>query len=86
LQRLLVGDLAGEWFSIRVVPGLVLASLLFGLAHPISKAYVVLASFIGLLLGLLYLLTENLLACILAHALYDAILMLLWKTSESSST
>jgi membrane protease YdiL (CAAX protease family) len=86
LQRLLVGDVDGEWFSIRVVPGLLLASLLFGLAHPISRAYVVLASFIGLLLGLLYLLTENLLASILAHALYDAILLLQWKSSENSKT
>jgi membrane protease YdiL (CAAX protease family) len=50
---------------------LVLASLIFGLAHPLSTTYVVLAGLIGLYLGWLWLATDNLLVPILAHAAYD---------------
>jgi len=52
-------------------PALVLASLLFGLAHAISLAYLLAASLIGFYLGLFYHLTGNLLVPILIHALYD---------------
>lgn len=52
-------------------PALIIASAAFGLAHPISKEYIVLAGAIGLFLGMLFILTGNLLAPIVAHALYD---------------
>jgi membrane protease YdiL (CAAX protease family) len=55
---------------------LVAASLIFGLVHPITRAYVVLAAGLGAYLGLLWLLTENLLVVSLAHGLYDFIVML----------
>lgn len=55
------------------------ASLAFGLAHPISRTYVLLAALIGAVLGALYLLTGSLLSSILAHAVYDAILLLMWR-------
>lgn len=50
---------------------LVIASLLFGLAHPLTVTYVVLAGLIGAYLGWLALATENLLVPIVTHAAYD---------------
>ena len=57
------------------LPGLALASVLFGLLHPITAAYVVLAALIGLYLGCLFDLTESLLVVVVAHALYDFVLL-----------
>ena len=52
--------------------GLLAASVLFGLAHPITPAYAVLAAMIGVYLGWLWLaFDKNLLVPITAHALYD---------------
>src|SRR5207302_1348917 len=56
-----------------VWPGVILASTLFGLLHPISPAYVVLAGLMGVYLGGLWFASGNLLTVILAHALYDFI-------------
>lgn len=84
LQRLLIGPADGEWFVWRSAFGLVVAGVLFGLAHPLSRTYVVLASILGMMLGGLYMLTENLLAPILAHAVYDAIVLIAWKRSEGT--
>ena len=51
--------------------GVVLASLLFGLMHPITPAYIVLAALMGAFLGWIFLITENLLPVIITHGLYD---------------
>jgi hypothetical protein len=48
-----------------------LASAIFGLAHPISTTYAVLAALIGVYLGWLLLATDNLLVPIVTHAAYD---------------
>jgi len=56
---------------IGTAPALLAASVVFGLAHPISKQYIVAAAAIGVLLGELLILTGNLLAPIVAHAVYD---------------
>lgn len=53
------------------VAGLVLASLIFGLAHYVTSAYFVAASLMGLYLGALYQFSGNLLVPSLVHALYD---------------
>ena len=55
----------GEWLAI------LLTSLLFGLAHAITPIYFLLAFFISLYLGFLFLYTDNLLIPIAVHALYD---------------
>jgi membrane protease YdiL (CAAX protease family) len=55
----------GPWFAV------VISSLLFGLAHPISRAYVVIAMLLGLYLGALRMAGASLLVLIAAHALYD---------------
>jgi membrane protease YdiL (CAAX protease family) len=51
--------------------GLILASLVFGVCHWLTHTYAVLASLIGIYLGTLLLLTENVLAPIVAHGVYD---------------
>jgi len=53
--------------------GLLVASVLFGLMHALSPAYFVLATLMGLYLGALYQITDNLLLPALVHGLYDAI-------------
>jgi membrane protease YdiL (CAAX protease family) len=61
---------------------------LFGLAHFLSLSYALLASLVGAYLGWLHLATGNLLAPILAHALYDFValrLLLGVKPMPSSS-
>jgi CAAX protease family protein len=52
-------------------PALVVSSVAFGLAHPVSKYYMIAATVVGLFLGGLFIATGNLLAPIVAHALYD---------------
>jgi uncharacterized protein len=64
LQEALTGWL-GPW------PALTAVALLFGLLHPITPAYFVLASLAGAYLGAAYLATDNLLVPVIAHALYD---------------
>lgn len=58
-------QLSPTWLAVAM------ASLLFGLAHAVSLAYFLIATLIGLYLGLLYLHADNLLAPMLTHALYD---------------
>ena len=59
------------------IAGLVLASVVFGLAHALSRAYAVLAALIGVYLGGLYLVTDNLMVPIVTHSAYDFV-ALLW--------
>lgn len=74
-------DWLGTW------PGIVAAGLLFGLAHPMSKAYIVAAAVIGIYLGWLFVATGNLLTPIITHALYDMVaLVYLSRTTGTSST
>jgi CAAX protease family protein len=63
--------------SISPAIALLLTSLLFGLVHFASRAYALLAAIMGLYLGALFLLADNLIAPILAHAGYD-FAALLW--------
>jgi membrane protease YdiL (CAAX protease family) len=66
--------------------GLVLASLLFGLAHALTALYAVLATLIGLYLGLLDLATGNLLVPILVHSVYDFIALTQWRQAARASS
>lgn len=53
-----------------------LTAVAFGLAHPVSRAYVVLAGLIGLYFTVLYACLGNLLVVMIAHGVYDLIVML----------
>ena len=61
---------------IALGAALVVSSIIFGLFHPITKLYVVLAALMGLYFGGLVLYTGNLLVPIAAHATYDAVQLL----------
>ncbi len=58
------------WMAVGI------ASLVFGLVHPITKAYAVLAGLIGVYFGGLYLATGNLLVPVVAHATYDFVALI----------
>jgi membrane protease YdiL (CAAX protease family) len=58
-----------------VASGLVISSLLFGMLHPISVPYALVTFAMGMYLGGLYLVTNNLLTAIVTHGLYDFMLM-----------
>lgn len=60
-----LGGAAGLWV------GLAASSLVFGLAHAVTRTYAVLATLAGFYLGGLFLLTDNLLAPIATHAVYN---------------
>ena len=62
---------AGLETSMGLWPALLLASLLFGLAHAMTRAYFIITFLIGLYLGALYAWTDQLLVPIVAHFLYD---------------
>lgn len=57
--------LVGPWVAIAI------ASVAFGFAHPINRAYIIAATVTGIYLGLLFWMTGDLLAPIVAHAVYD---------------
>ncbi len=50
---------------------LVIASLLFGLMHPITRTYAMICMLVGLYLGGIWMFTNNLFVPIFIHALYD---------------
>jgi membrane protease YdiL (CAAX protease family) len=56
--------------------GLGAASLLFGLLHPITPAYCLIAGLLGAYLGAVWIGTGNLVVVIIAHALYDFLALL----------
>jgi membrane protease YdiL (CAAX protease family) len=58
------------WWTTPML-GIAIASLLFGLAHALSKVYFLLAMVIGFYLGLLTWYFNDLVAPIVAHGVYD---------------
>jgi membrane protease YdiL (CAAX protease family) len=63
--------------------GLAATSVLFGLLHPITPAYIVLAALMGAYLGWLQMIMDNLLGVMITHGVYDflalTILLRAWK-------
>jgi uncharacterized protein len=59
----------GAWWGVPC--GVGLAGILFGVCHPISWPYAVGAAILGLYLGTVWILTDNLLTVMVTHALYD---------------
>ncbi|MFO0945550.1 MAG: CPBP family intramembrane glutamic endopeptidase [Planctomycetota bacterium] len=78
LFRGFVQSWAGDWFGTTW--GLLLASVLFGLAHMVTPTYAVVATVIGLLLGGLWLWTGNLLAPVVTHTVYDFVALVYMVT------
>ena len=65
---------------------LIAASVLFGLAHMVSLTYAVVAALIGVYLGAIMLMTNNILTPIVAHGLYDflALLYLVYAREDAN--
>lgn len=64
-----LGGSAGTWI------GLAIAAVLFGLAHPITVSYALMATLMGLYLGWLWIASGNLLVPITTHAMYDFLVL-----------
>jgi uncharacterized protein len=64
---------------------LAIASLLFGLLHPITSVYIVIAALMGAYLGAVWMATGNLLVVIIAHALYDFLALMIVLRMPASS-
>jgi membrane protease YdiL (CAAX protease family) len=73
------GALDRAWGPTAGVLG---ASVIFGLLHPITPGYTVIAGLLGAYLGVVWLITGNLLAVMVAHALYDFAALLILLRSE----
>ncbi len=71
LFRGVLQSLAIRWTTPLM--GLVVASLLFGLAHALSRVYFLFALAVGLYLGSLAIYYDDVLAPMVAHGLYDFI-------------
>jgi membrane protease YdiL (CAAX protease family) len=69
LFRFFLQTWVSQWTGAAV--GLLLASLVFGVCHWVSPAYALIAALVGAYLGVLFILTSNLLVPALAHAVYD---------------
>ncbi|QDT09849.1 CPBP family intramembrane glutamic endopeptidase [Stieleria marina] len=63
--------------TFQLGAALVASSIAFGMVHPITKLYVLLAAIMGLYFGALLIWTENLLVPIAAHAAYDAVQLII---------
>ena len=86
-EELLFRGVIQVWLAERapVWLALAVASLLFGAGHWLSASYAVLASFIGAYLGILFLVSGNLLAPVIAHAVYDVVALLVLARRASVS-
>jgi len=62
------GNLIGP---IGVIPAVAVASLLFGLCHSMTRAYLVVTFIMGIYLGTLHIVTQDLITPVVTHALYD---------------
>lgn len=70
-----LGDGAGPWIALLA------AAVLFGLLHTVTPTYALLAGLIGLYLGWLWMVTDNLLVPVVVHGLDDFVaLVYLVKT------
>jgi uncharacterized protein len=73
LFRGVIQAATARWLGLW--PGLLIASALFGLLHPITRTYIVLAAALGAYLGGVWLLSGNLLTVIVTHAVYDFVVL-----------
>ena len=84
LFRGVLQTLVGRWTSPLI--GLVIASLIFGAMHAVSRLYFVLATVIGAYLGWLFVEFDDLTVPIVAHGLYDFVaLVYLTRSKESEA-
>ncbi len=78
LFRGLLQPVCAYVFGGDVVAGIVASNVIFGLAHWITPTYAVVAGLMGSYMGFVLEYTDNLLAPILLHALYDFVALVLY--------
>jgi membrane protease YdiL (CAAX protease family) len=84
LFRGVIQTLVGRWTSPLI--GLVIASLIFGALHAVSRLYFILATLTGAYLGWLLVQFDDLTVPIVAHGLYDFVAFVyLTRTQESEA-
>ncbi|XZE53767.1 CPBP family intramembrane glutamic endopeptidase [Planctomycetaceae bacterium SH139] len=66
-----------DWDTSSLAIAVVFSSVAFGLAHPISPAYIVVTGLMGIYFAMLLIWSENLLVPIVAHAVYDFVELVL---------
>jgi len=71
IQPLLVG-----WTGL--VLALIISNVLFGMVHLVTRTYALIAATVGLYLGVVFAVTDNLLVPIVVHSLYDFIALVYW--------
>ena len=74
-EELLFRGVFQTWLSSfsPVVVAIILSNIVFGLLHMRTILYAVIAGIVGAYLGVIYLVTDNLLTPIIVHMLYDAV-------------
>src|SRR5262249_11763239 len=72
--------------GMPVWPAIAIASVVFGVLHLITPTYAVLATLISLYLGWLFVATDDLLAVVVAHALYDFLALVYLIRSDQAGT
>lgn len=72
-EELLLRGLVQGWLVdfFNPLSGIVLASLIFGLMHFLTRTYVIVTFILGLAFGVAYYLSDSLMFVIVAHAVYD---------------
>lgn len=66
----------------KLVMGVVTSAVAFGLMHPVTPAYAILATLMGIYLGAVVLGSQSLLIAIVAHAFYDTIQLLMSRRKK----
>ena len=74
-----VGDSFSTAVPALLIAAVAVSSIGFGMLHPITKLYVVVASLMGVYFATLMIVTDSLLVPIVAHAAYDAAQFLMAK-------
>lgn len=74
-EELLFRGVLQTWIGgfAPVAVAIIVSNILFGMLHMRTALYAVIAGLVGAYLGVLYALTDNLLAPMAAHAFYDAV-------------
>lgn len=73
-EMLFRGVFQGSFVQWLGLPwGLILASLLFGLLHPMSVSYIAIATLLGFYFGAVWIISGNLLTVMVTHTVYDFI-------------
>jgi uncharacterized protein len=70
LFRGVVQTALSQWTGSEIA-ALIVSGVLFGVVHSVTRTYTVLATLVGIYLGWLWLVTGNLLAPVVTHAVYD---------------